>query len=167
MTGDVASYLTVGAVLFVLGAIGFITRRNMILIVLSAELMLHGVSLSMLAFAKLHGTLEGQAFTVFMLTVAACEAGLLLSLILGLYHRTKSLDIELWSSLREMDLPPAGEALDAGEGPIDVEAPMEFPRLTAAGELPDMDDDLPIAELAAAIRGGRPKEVELTEYGKH
>ena len=45
----------------------------------------------------MHGRLEGQAFTIFMLTVAACEAGLALSLILSLYQRSKSLDVELWT----------------------------------------------------------------------
>ena len=68
--------LMVAAGLFVLGAIGFLTRRNLILLVLSAELMLHGVSLSLVTFGKIHQNQEGQAFTIFVLTVAACEAGL-------------------------------------------------------------------------------------------
>ena len=87
MNGDFNAYLAVGAVLFVLGAIGFVTRRNLILMMLSAELMLHGVSLTLVAFGRMHGRMEGQAFTVFMLTVAACEAGLSLSIILSLYQR--------------------------------------------------------------------------------
>ena len=74
--------------------------------VLSAELMLHGVSLTLVTFGQLHNSLEGQAFTIFILTVAACEAGLALSLILALYQKSKSLDIELWTELREADLPP-------------------------------------------------------------
>ena len=51
--GDVESYLAVGAVLFVLGAIGFFTRRNLIVMILSAELMLHGVSLTLVTFGRL------------------------------------------------------------------------------------------------------------------
>jgi NADH-quinone oxidoreductase subunit K len=101
MTGDLTSFLAVGAALFILGGVGFVTRRNMILIFLSAELMLHGVSLTLLTFGRMHGNLEGQSFTIFILTVAACEAALGLSLILALYQRTKSLDVELWSRLRE------------------------------------------------------------------
>ena len=54
--GDVESYLAVGAVLFVLGAIGFFTRRNLIVMVLSAEMMLHGVSLTLVTFGRLHST---------------------------------------------------------------------------------------------------------------
>ncbi len=97
--------LMVAAGLFVLGAIGFLTRRNLILLVLSAELMLHGVSLSLVTFGKIHQNQEGQAFTIFVLTVAACEAGLALSLVLALYRQTHSLDIRLWSELREFDTP--------------------------------------------------------------
>ena len=74
MTADSGCYLAVGAALFVLGGIGFVTRRNLILIFLSVELMLHGVSLTLLTFGRMHNNLEGQSFTIFMLTVAACEA---------------------------------------------------------------------------------------------
>ena len=74
--------------------------------ILSAEMMLHGVSLTLVTFGRMHHSLEGQAFTIFILTVAACEAGLALSLILALYQKSKSLDVELWTDLREPDLPP-------------------------------------------------------------
>ena len=99
------SQLVVGAILFALGMIGFLTRRNLILIVLSTELMLHGVSLNLTAFGRFHGNPQGQVFTIFVLTIAACEAGLALSLILTLYQRRKSLDVYLWSNLGEEDLP--------------------------------------------------------------
>ena len=112
MTGDVERYLAVGAVLFVLGALGFFTRRNLIVMMLSAEMMLHGVSLTLVTFGRMHHSFEGQAFTIFILTVAACEAGLALSLILALYQKSKSLDIELWTDLREPDLPSP----DVGRG---------------------------------------------------
>ena len=123
--GDVESYLAVGAVLFVLGAIGFFTRRNLIVMVLSAELMLHGVSLTLVTFGRLHHTLEGQSFTIFILTVAACEAGLALSLILALYQKSKSLDIEFWTDLREPELPPPMMAEDAGRPPFVPKAPVK------------------------------------------
>ena len=96
-----------------LGALGFLTRRNLIVMVLSAEMMLHGVSLTLVTFGQLHHSLEGQAFTIFILTVAACEAGLSLSLILALYQKSKSLDIEFWTELREADLPPPMAEEDA------------------------------------------------------
>ncbi|MEX2308746.1 MAG: NADH-quinone oxidoreductase subunit NuoK [Pirellulales bacterium] len=140
MTGGVERYLIVGAVLFVLGALGFFTRRNMIVLVLSAEMMLHGVSLSLVTFSRVHHNLDGQAFTIFILTVAACDAGLALSLILALYQTSKSLDIEFWTELREADLPPPMLAEDAAAPPIVPPEPMHFPRLTPAGRVPDIHD---------------------------
>jgi NADH-quinone oxidoreductase subunit K len=148
MSGDTGAFLAVGAVLFILGGIGFMTRRNLILIFLSAELMLHGVSLTLLTFGRMHRNLEGQSFTIFILTVAACEAALGLSLILSLYQRSKSLDIDLWSQLREPDLPRSALQRDADQRPLEVEKPAKpSPRLTKAGGMPEIDDDFP-AELA-------------------
>ena len=137
MTGDPERYLAVGAALFVLGALGFLTRRNLILMILSAELMLHGVSLTLVTFGRMHHNLEGQAFTIFILTVAACEAGLALSLILALYRDQKSLDVELWSSLREPDLPPPMRERDRDEPRFTTPEPKHFPKLTPAGREPD------------------------------
>ncbi|MFO0176877.1 MAG: NADH-quinone oxidoreductase subunit NuoK [Planctomyces sp.] len=127
--------LMVAAGLFILGAIGFLTRRNLILLVLSAELMLHGVSLSLVTFGKIHQNQEGQAFTIFVLTVAACEAGLALSLVLALYRQTHSLDIRLWSELREFDTPIPVMA-DA-DGPQSMPSAYDgIPLLTPAGRQP-------------------------------
>lgn len=146
MTADSGCYLAVGAALFVLGGIGFVTRRNLILIFLSVELMLHGVSLTLLTFGKMHGNLEGQSFTIFMLTVAACEAALGLSLVLSLYQRTKSLDVDIWSKLSEPDLPQWSKPKELP--PVVLEKPsLVAPRLTPAGDVPDIDDDFPV-ELA-------------------
>ena len=140
MSADVERYLAVGAVLFVLGALGFFTRRNMIVMILSAEMMLHGVSLSLVAFSQLHVNLDGQAFTIFILTVAACEAGLALSLILALYRKSNSLDVEVWADLREAGLPPPRGADDEVERPLVVPARPRFPRLTPAGIVPQVRD---------------------------
>jgi NADH-quinone oxidoreductase subunit K len=129
------NYLIVGSILFVLGTIGFLTRRNLITIMLSAELMLHGVSLNFVAFARFHENMQGQAFTAFVLTVAACEAGLALALILTLYQRRKSLDLNLWSQLAEPDLESPLEQEPAV--PTTQPAP-EFPHLTSAGKRPPL-----------------------------
>ena len=136
MTGEAERYLAVGAALFALGALGFLTRRNMILLVLSTEMMLHGVSLTLVTFGQMHQSLEGQAFTIFILTVAACEAGLSLSLILTLYQKSKSLDVELWSELREADLPPPMAEEDAQGPPAEEPAATHYPHLTPAGIQP-------------------------------
>jgi NADH-quinone oxidoreductase subunit K len=139
MTGDTERYLAVGAILFVLGALGFFTRRNLIVLMLSAEMMLHGVSLTLVTFSRVHHNLEGQAFTIFILTVAACEAGLALAFILALYQKTNSLDVELWTELREADVLPPTVAEDAAR-PFAPPEPMQFPRLTPAGIVPEVRD---------------------------
>ncbi len=130
------SQLIVGAILFALGMIGFLTRRNLILIMLSADLMLHGVSINLTAFGKYHGNPQGQVFTIFVLTVAACEAGLALSLILTLYQRRKSLDVFLWGKLGEDDLPvlSGGPSQPAPTKRGDPNA--DFPQLSPAGRAP-------------------------------
>lgn len=132
------SQLIVGAILFVLGMIGFLTRRNLILIMLSAELMLHGVSVNLTAFGRYHGNPQGQVFTIFVLTVAACEAGLALSLILTLYQRRKSLDVFLWGNLGEEDLPVLSGSSPTQQQPTSKPADpnANFPHLTPAGRAP-------------------------------
>jgi len=133
MTSGLENYLTLGAILFVLGAIGFLTRRNLILMMLSAELMLHGVSLNLVAFSRYHGNFEGQAVTIFILTVAACEAGLALALVLTLYQRRKSLDVSLWRNLGEDQSPPTDEGVAVAPP---AEPSPDLPRLTPAGRVP-------------------------------
>ena len=126
------SYLVVGAALFVLGMVGFLTRRNMILMFLSAEMMLQGVALNLAAFARYHGNLGGQVLTLFIVTVAACEAALALALILMLYRRRKSLDVSLWQELREPDMEPTVDDV-----PLPSAPPAEtLPHLTVAGPEP-------------------------------
>lgn len=132
MISQLESQLAVGAILFALGAIGFLTRRNLIIMMLSAETMLHGVSINLTAFGRYHGNASGQVFTIFVLTVAACEAGLALALILTLYQRRRSLDVQVWSSLSEADLPRLSEV----EAPAEIKPHPEYPRLTPAGPLP-------------------------------
>jgi len=129
---QINGYLAVSAILFVLGGIGFLTRRNLILVILSAELMLHGVSLTLTTFSKLHGNNEGQVFTIFILTVAACEAGLALSLILALYQKARSLDIDLWSVFREPDLPSPISPDELKPDAVD-NSYENLPKLTPAG----------------------------------
>src|SRR5207248_1598226 len=82
-------------------------RRNLILMVLSVETMLQGVALNLVAFARFRADLGGQVLTLFVLTVAACEAAVALTLIVMLYHRRHSLDVSVWQDLRE----PGQEAI--------------------------------------------------------
>ena len=130
---DLESYLLVGAALFVLGMVGFLTRRNMILMFLSAEMMLQGVTLNLVAFSRYHGNLTGQILTLFIVTVAACEAALALAFILMLFRRRKSLDVSLWQDLREPNLEPIVDMDPLPPAPTLV----ELPHLTVAGPEPE------------------------------
>jgi NADH-quinone oxidoreductase subunit K len=125
-------YLVVGAALFALGLVGFLARRNLIILFLSAEMMLQGVALNLVAFARYRGNLQGQAFVLFLLTVAACEAGIALALILMLYRAQRSLDVSRWQELRE-----PGQEPTVDEEPLPPpprEEPM--PKLPPAGVEP-------------------------------
>ena len=103
---DLKIYLILGAILFCIGLIGFVSRRNMITMFLSAELMLQGVAINFLAFSRFRGNLQGQSFVLFILSVAACEAAIALALIVILYRAKNSLDVSKWKDLREEDLEP-------------------------------------------------------------
>jgi NADH-quinone oxidoreductase subunit K len=126
------SYLVVGAILFVLGMVGFLARRNLIIMFLSAEMMLQGVAVNLVAFAYYRGNLQGQVLTLFILTVAACEAAVALALILALYRSRRSLDVSLWQDLREPDQEPIVD-----EEPPPPPPPHEpLPHLPPAGPEP-------------------------------
>ena len=137
MMAELHNYLAVGAVLFVLGGIGFLTRRNLILMALSAEMMLQGVSLNLVAFSELHGNNQGQAFAVFIVTVAACEAAIALALFVALYHRRRTLDASAWRALGEEGLAAEKGGEEPSLAPV-LPPPPEFPRLTTAGQVPDV-----------------------------
>src|SRR5262245_37456907 len=126
------NYLVVGAILFALGLVGFLCRRNMILMFLSAEMMLQGVAINLVAFARYRGNLQGQVFVLFMLTVAACEAAVALALVLILYKSRKTLDVSVWQDLREADLEPVED--EEPLPPPPPEAPL--PQLPPAGPEP-------------------------------
>ena len=93
-------YITVGAVLFALGLVGFVARRNLIVMFLSTELMFQGVIVTVVAFARLHQHMEGQVFGLFLLVIAAVEAGLALGLVVLLYRRRGTLDADAFSTMR-------------------------------------------------------------------
>src|SRR5437762_5436366 len=109
------NYLLVGAGLLALGMLGFLARRNLIVMFLSAEMMLQGTALTLVGFGRYHGNWTGQVFTIVILTVAACEASVALALILVLYHRRSSLDVTLWQDIHEPGRVPVSAAEDEEE----------------------------------------------------
>jgi NADH-quinone oxidoreductase subunit K len=138
------NYLLVGAILFALGLVGFLVRRNMIVMFLCAELMLQGVSVTLIGFGRYHAALApqadfgpwgGQMLVIFIITVAACEAGIAMALFLMLGQRSGKLDATVWQDLREPGQPAY---VDRGvpEERIEEKA---WPELTPAGREPAID----------------------------
>ena len=99
-TLTLSHFLLTGAVLFVLGMVGFLTRRNLIIMFLCTELMFQGVAVSLVAFSRFHLNLAGQTFVIFVLTVAAAEAALALGLVVLLFRRRRTLDAQAWATLQ-------------------------------------------------------------------
>lgn len=128
-------YLFTGALLFGIGLVGFMSRRNMIVMFLSIEMMLQGVSLSLVAWSRFHDDWGGQILVIFILTVAACEAAIALAVMLTLFHKSGSLDVVVWQQLREDDQPPYVERRLAE--PAEEESP--WPKLAPAGIEPEPD----------------------------
>jgi len=93
-------YLAVGAIMFAIGVIGFVTRRNLIVIFLCTELMFQGVAINLIAFSRFTGNLAGQAFVIFVLVIAASEAGLALGLVVLLFRQKSTLDADAWRDLK-------------------------------------------------------------------
>jgi NADH-quinone oxidoreductase subunit K len=88
-------YLTVAAMLFVIGIFGiFVNRKNVIVILMSVELMLLAVNINLVAFSAYLGDLVGQVFTMFILTVAAAEAAIGLAIIVCFFRNRGSIDVE-------------------------------------------------------------------------
>jgi NADH-quinone oxidoreductase subunit K len=94
-------YLTVAAVLFVIGIFGiFVNRRNVIIILMSIELMLLAVNINLVAFSAFLGDLAGQVFTLFVLTVAAAEAAIGLAILVCFFRIRGSIDVEDISTMK-------------------------------------------------------------------
>jgi len=88
------SYLILSAILFSIGTLGVLIRRNAIVIFMCVELMLNAVNLTFIAFSKYLGNLDGQIFVFFVMTVAAAEAAVGLALMIAFYKNRESIDVE-------------------------------------------------------------------------
>ena len=95
-----SAYILLGALLFGIGVVGFLSRRNLIVVFLCTEIMFQGVIVNVVAFSTYWANLQGQAFALFLLVIAAVEVGLALALVVVLYRYRGSLDTEAWRLLR-------------------------------------------------------------------
>ena len=94
-------FLVVGAILFVTGIFGiFVNRKNVIVILMSIELMLLAVNMNFIAFSAHLGDLAGQVFTMFVLTVAAAEAAIGLAILVTLFRNRRTIDVADIDSLK-------------------------------------------------------------------
>ncbi|MDP1662706.1 MAG: NADH-quinone oxidoreductase subunit NuoK [Phycisphaerales bacterium] len=93
-------YLFVACAMFVLGLVGFLTRRNLIIMFLCTELMFQAAGIALIAFSRFHMNHTGETFVIFVLTVAAAEAALALALVVLLFRRKETLDASAWTSMK-------------------------------------------------------------------
>jgi NADH:ubiquinone oxidoreductase subunit K len=89
-------FLFVSCALFFIGVYGFLTRRNMITMLMSIELILNSVNINFIAFNKFlyADKLDGLFFTIFIITIAAAEAAVAIAIIINLYRNSRSIDVE-------------------------------------------------------------------------
>jgi NADH-quinone oxidoreductase subunit K len=131
------NYLFIGAMLFGIGLVGFLARRNMIVMFLAAEMMFQGVSVSLVAWGRYHNDWGGQVLVIFIIAIAACEAAIALVLILMLFQRSGRLDVAVWQELREANQPAYVDE-DVADEPFAV---LESPHLPPAGVAPPTTPD--------------------------
>jgi NADH-quinone oxidoreductase subunit K len=93
-------YVGLSAILFTLGALGVLVRRNAIVIFMSVELMLNSANLAFVAFARYYQALSGQIFVFFVMTVAAAEVAVGLALMVAIFRAKHSIDVDQMSALK-------------------------------------------------------------------
>jgi NADH-quinone oxidoreductase subunit K len=93
-------YLAVSAMLFILGALGVLIRRNPLVIFMSIELMLNAANLAFLSFSRSFNVLTGQIFVFFVMTVAAAEVAVGLALIVIIFRTKHNIDVDIMSSMK-------------------------------------------------------------------
>lgn len=100
MRTPIAYFLLLSGTLFALGTMGVLIRKNALLIFMSVELQLNAVNLALVAFSRLNGNLDGQVLAFFSMVVAAAEVVVGLAIIVAVYRRSQSVDVDEARSLR-------------------------------------------------------------------
>ena len=96
----ISYYIGLSAILFTIGALGVLIRRNAIIIFMSVELMLNSANLAFVAFARYYEALNGQIFVFFVITVAAAEVAVGLALIVTIFRSKESIDVDKINELK-------------------------------------------------------------------
>jgi NADH-quinone oxidoreductase subunit K len=92
--------LVLSVAIFLIGVLGVLVRRNLIVILLSIELMLSAVNIALVHFSKIRGTPDGQAIVLIVFVIAACEAAVGLAIIVQLFRKKGTIDIGEWNELK-------------------------------------------------------------------
>ena len=100
---SLTAYTFVSMMLFSIGVIGVVSRRNIFVIYMSIELMLNGVNLFLVTFARYHFNMDPQVITIMVISIAAAEAAIFLSVIILLYRSRKSLDTDIFTTLTQSE----------------------------------------------------------------
>ena len=100
MRTPISYFLIVSAMLFAIGTIGVLVRKNALIIFMSIELQLNGVNLALVSFSRMHGNLDGQVLAFFSMVVAAAEVVVGLAIIVNVYRRRQSASVDDVSVLR-------------------------------------------------------------------
>jgi len=96
----ISYYIALSAILFAIGTLGVLIRRNAIVVFMSIELMLNAANLLFIAFSRMYEILDGQIFVFFVMTVAAAEVAVGLALIVAVFRSKQSIDIDEVSSMK-------------------------------------------------------------------
>jgi NADH:ubiquinone oxidoreductase subunit K len=94
------NFLVLGAVLFCIGVYGVIARKNAVMLLMSVELILNSVNINLLAFDRIHDSLDGNVFALYIIAVAAAEVGVGLAMVLLIYRNRKSIAIDELSEMK-------------------------------------------------------------------
>ena len=100
MTVTLEHYILLGSLLFLIGAVGFLIRRNVFMLFMCVELMMNGVNICLVSFSRHLHDMAGQVFVLFVMTVAAAEAAVGLAIILLLFRNRETLDADAFRGMK-------------------------------------------------------------------
>jgi NADH-quinone oxidoreductase subunit K len=100
MTLSIYHFLILSALMFLIGAMGVLLRRNMIIVLMSLELMLNSANLALVTFSRAHGNLDAQVAVFLIMAIAAAEVAIGLAIIVKIYHDQRTINVDSVSNLK-------------------------------------------------------------------
>ncbi len=93
-------YIVLSLIVFFIGVLGVLTRKNIFILLMSVELMLNSANLALIAFSKMNADLVGNVFVVFMIAIAAAEVSVGLALVIAMYRLKEEINLDVFNKLR-------------------------------------------------------------------